>query len=135
MPAFIITRIQTGDYDLWRPMFDQDQPGARETAGVQRVLRSVDDPNEIFIYLEYPSLEDANEARARASYRRGCWIGSKTSTARTCSSTLADTVRLPRPASGSGANTGPPVDVNGKPACLGRGSFCYRTELHHRQCV
>jgi hypothetical protein len=63
--AFIITRIQTGDYDRWRPMFDQDQPRAREKAEMQRVLRSVDDPNEVFIYLEYPSLEDANEARGR----------------------------------------------------------------------
>ena len=65
MAAFIITRIQTGDYDRWRPMFDQDQPRAREKAQVQRVLRSVDEPNEVFIYLEYASLEDANEARAR----------------------------------------------------------------------
>jgi hypothetical protein len=63
--AFIITRIQTGDYDRWRPMFDEDQPRAREKAKVQRVLRSVDEPNEVFIYLEYPSLEDANEARGR----------------------------------------------------------------------
>jgi hypothetical protein len=63
--AFIITRIQTGDYDRWRPMFDQDQPRAREKAHVQRVLRSVDEPNEVFIYLEYPSVEDANEARER----------------------------------------------------------------------
>jgi hypothetical protein len=29
MAAFIITRIQTGDYDTWRPMFDQDRPLAR----------------------------------------------------------------------------------------------------------
>ena len=65
MAAFIITRIQTGDYDRWRPMFDQDQPRAREKAHVQRVLRSVDEPNEVFIYLEYPSVEDANEARER----------------------------------------------------------------------
>ena len=65
MTAFIITRIQTGDYDRWRPMFDQDQPRAREKAQAQRVLRSVDDPNEVFIYLEYPSLEDANEAHGR----------------------------------------------------------------------
>jgi hypothetical protein len=63
--TFVITRIQTGDYDRWRPMFDQDQPRAREKAQTQRVLRSVDDPNEVFIYLEYPSLEDANEARER----------------------------------------------------------------------
>ena len=64
MTAFIITRIQTGDYDTWRPMFDQDRPRAREKV-VQRVLRSRDDGNEVFIYLEYSSLEDAEEARDR----------------------------------------------------------------------
>lgn len=65
MGAFIITRIQTGDYDRWRPMFDQDQPRAREKAVAQRVLRSADDPNEVFVYLEFESLEDANESRSR----------------------------------------------------------------------
>ena len=65
MTAFIITRIQTGNYDRWRPMFDQDQPRAREKAVVQRVLRSTDDGNEVFIYLEYSNLEDADEARKR----------------------------------------------------------------------
>lgn len=65
MSASIITRIQTGDYEQWRPLFDQDRPGAREKALVQRVLRSADDPDEVFIYLEYESLDDANEARAR----------------------------------------------------------------------
>jgi hypothetical protein len=65
MSAFIITRIQTGDYDRWRPMFDQDRPRAREKALLQRVLRSADDPNEVFIYLEYESLDDAKAARER----------------------------------------------------------------------
>lgn len=65
MTAFIITRIQTGDYDRWRPMFDQDQPRAREKALVQRVLQSTDDVNEVFIYLEYANLDDANEGRDR----------------------------------------------------------------------
>jgi hypothetical protein len=65
MAAFIITRIQTGDYDRWRPMFDQDQPRAREKAVHQRVLQSADDVNEVFVYLEYANLEDANEARDR----------------------------------------------------------------------
>jgi hypothetical protein len=63
--AFAITRIQTGDYDRWRPMFDQDQPRAREKAVLQRVLQSTDDANEVFVYLEYSNLEDANEARDR----------------------------------------------------------------------
>ena len=65
MSAFIITRIHVGDYDTWRPMFDQDRPKAREHAKVQRILRSVDDPNHVFIYIEFASLEDAQEARRR----------------------------------------------------------------------
>ena len=65
MPGFIITRIQTGDYDRWRPMFDQDQPRARERATVQRVFRKVDDPNHVFVFLEFASVEDANEGRDR----------------------------------------------------------------------
>jgi hypothetical protein len=65
LTAWIITRIQTGDYDRWRPMFDQNKPRAREKAHVERVHRSVDDPNEVFIHLEYPSVEDALEARDR----------------------------------------------------------------------
>ena len=65
MSAFIITRIQVGDYDTWRPMFDQDRPRAREQASVQRVFRDIDDPNHVFIFLEFDSVDDANEARLR----------------------------------------------------------------------
>jgi hypothetical protein len=65
MSAFIITRIQVGDYDTWRPMFDQDLPQAREKAKVQRIFRDADDPNHVFILLEFTSLEDAQEARCR----------------------------------------------------------------------
>jgi hypothetical protein len=63
--AFIVTRIQVGDYERWRPMFDQDVPRAREKAAMQRVLRSVDDPNEVVILLEFDSTDEANEARER----------------------------------------------------------------------
>lgn len=65
MAAFIITRIQVGDYDIWRSMFDQDRPRAREKATVQRVFRSVDDPNHVFVFLEFASREDALEAQRR----------------------------------------------------------------------
>ncbi|MEA2483010.1 MAG: hypothetical protein QOC55_957 [Thermoleophilaceae bacterium] len=63
--AFIVTRIHVGDYDRWRPLFDQDQPKAREQATTQRVLRSADDPNEVVILLEFDSLDDAHESRER----------------------------------------------------------------------
>jgi hypothetical protein len=46
-------------------MFDQDRPRAREKATAQRVFRRVDDPNHVFIFLTFDSLEDAEEARAR----------------------------------------------------------------------
>ena len=65
MSAFIVTRIQVGDYETWRPLFDQDRPQAREKATAQRVLRSADDPNHVFIVLEFASLDDANESRRR----------------------------------------------------------------------
>jgi len=65
MSAFIITRLHVGDYDTWRPMFDQDRPRAREEARAQRVFRKVDDPNHVFIFLEFDSIEDAEEARRR----------------------------------------------------------------------
>jgi hypothetical protein len=65
MSAFMITRVHVGDYDGWRPMFDEDKPRAREKAKVQRVFRSVDDPNHVFIFVEFESLDDAQEARSR----------------------------------------------------------------------
>ena len=65
MPAFIITRIHVGDYDTWRPMFDQDRPLAREKAKVQRVFRNVDDPDHVSVFLEFESVEEAQEARRR----------------------------------------------------------------------
>jgi hypothetical protein len=65
MSAFIITRIQVGDYATWRPMFDQDRPRAREKAKSQRIFRSTDDPNHVFVELEFDSVEDAREAQRR----------------------------------------------------------------------
>jgi hypothetical protein len=65
MSAFIITRIHVGDYDRWRPMFDQDLPQAREKAKAQRVFRKVDDQNHVFVFLEFASVEEAEEARQR----------------------------------------------------------------------
>jgi hypothetical protein len=63
--AFIMTRIHVGDHDTWRSMFDKDLPRAREKATVVRVFRRVDDPNHVFVFLEYGSVADADEARTR----------------------------------------------------------------------
>ncbi len=63
--AFILTRIHVGDYDAWKPMFDADTPGTRQSARGHRVLRSVEDPNEVFVQVEFASVDEAKAARER----------------------------------------------------------------------
>lgn len=63
--ACIMTRISVGDFEAWKPAFDQDQPGTREHATGYRVFRNVDDRNEVFIQVEFETTEQALAARAR----------------------------------------------------------------------
>jgi hypothetical protein len=63
--AFIVTRIHVGDYDTWKPMFDKDEPGTRHAAKGHRVLRSLDDPNEVYVLVEFASSDAANAAREK----------------------------------------------------------------------
>jgi len=63
--AFMLTRIQVGDYDAWKPMFDKDEPGARRSAKGYRILRSVDNPGEVTLLIEFASVDDAKVGRER----------------------------------------------------------------------
>ena len=63
--AFILTRIEVGDYDAWKPLFDQDTPGTRHTALGYRLFRNTENPNEVFIQIEFDSAEEAATARQR----------------------------------------------------------------------
>lgn len=63
--AFFLTRLNVGDYDAWKPMFDEDGPGARRSAKGHRLFRSVDKPGEVFILVEFASVEDAKAGRER----------------------------------------------------------------------
>jgi hypothetical protein len=63
--TFIVTRVQVGDYEAWKQMFDSDPPGARRAARSHRVLRSVEDPGEVHIQVEFDSAEEARAARER----------------------------------------------------------------------
>ena len=65
MAAFILTRIRTEGYDRWRALYDQDVPRARERAVSQRVFRLLDDPDHVFVLLEFATEEDARESRRR----------------------------------------------------------------------
>jgi hypothetical protein len=63
--AVILTRINFGHYETWKPLFDQDSPGARRSATGHRLFRNTDDPNEVFIQVEFDSTEEARAARER----------------------------------------------------------------------
>jgi hypothetical protein len=63
--AFILTRINVGDYDRWKPMFDQDTPGARADATGHRIMRNADEPNEVFLLVEFASTEAAKTGRQK----------------------------------------------------------------------
>lgn len=63
--AFIMTRINVGDYEAWKPLFDQDSPGTRRAAAGYRLFRNVEDPDEVFIQVEFASSEEAKAGRAR----------------------------------------------------------------------
>jgi hypothetical protein len=63
--AFIMTRINVGDYEAWKPSFDKDVPRTREKANGYRLFRSVDDPGEVFVMVEFGSVEDAKEGAGR----------------------------------------------------------------------
>jgi hypothetical protein len=61
----MLTRIDTGDYDTWKALFDQDVPEARRAATGYRILRGVDNPHEVYILVEFASVEDASTGRER----------------------------------------------------------------------
>lgn len=67
--AFILTRIDVGDYDRWKPMFDQDTPGTRSAAKGHRILRNVDKPGEVFVIVEFDTAEQAKAAGRSCSPR------------------------------------------------------------------
>jgi hypothetical protein len=61
----MLTRVKVASFDEWKAMFDSDPVRAREKATGYRILRGVEDPNEVFVQVEFPSNEAALEARGR----------------------------------------------------------------------
>ena len=56
--AFLIGAFE-GDFDAWKRQFDSDPLGRRQVAKGHTLLRGVDNPNEIFVRIEFDSAEDA----------------------------------------------------------------------------
>lgn len=63
--AYFLTRLNVGDYDAWKPNFDSDGPGARKDAIGHGLFRNADNPAEVFILVEFASVEDARAGREK----------------------------------------------------------------------
>jgi hypothetical protein len=61
----MLTRVHVDDYEAWKATFDSDPPGARAEAKGHRILRSSEDPNDVYIQVEFGSADHALAARER----------------------------------------------------------------------
>jgi hypothetical protein len=58
--AIMVVHFEVSDYDEWKQLFDSDPAGRKAVAKGHRILRAADDPNQVFLSAEYPSVEVAN---------------------------------------------------------------------------
>ncbi len=58
-----MTRIEVGDYESWKPMFDLDARGARTSALGHRLFRSIEHPNKVFIQVQFDATVEAAATR------------------------------------------------------------------------
>ncbi len=54
-----LTGVFEGDFDAFKERFDSDPLGRKQAAKGHTMLRGVDNPNEIFLRVEFDSVEDA----------------------------------------------------------------------------
>jgi hypothetical protein len=56
--AFIVG-VMEGDFDAFKQQFDQDPLGRKQVAKGHTLLRGVDNPNEMFVRIEFDTAEEA----------------------------------------------------------------------------
>jgi hypothetical protein len=64
--AYVFLNFEVDNYDVWKPMFDEDPAGRRESGATGYVVsRAVDNPDEVFIRVEFPTVDQAKTFRDR----------------------------------------------------------------------
>lgn len=63
--AFMVHHLKVDDFDAWKQLFDEDPVGRLQAAKGHTMLRSVDNPEEVFTRVEFDSVEDAKSFRDR----------------------------------------------------------------------
>jgi hypothetical protein len=62
--AFLVGVFE-GDFDAWKQQFDSDPLGRKQVAKGHVLMRGADNPNEIFVRVEFDSAEDAKAFGAK----------------------------------------------------------------------
>jgi len=65
MTAYMVGNFDVGDFDQWKSMFDSDPAGRQQNGKGHMLSRNVDDPNDVFIRVEFASVDDAKAFRER----------------------------------------------------------------------
>jgi hypothetical protein len=63
--AFMVHHLEVDDFETWKQFFDEDPIGRKDAAKGHIMLRSVDNPSEVFTRVEFDSVEDAKSFRDR----------------------------------------------------------------------
>ena len=63
--TFVVAHFDVGDYDSWKQMFDSDPAGRKQAANGHVISRSIDNPGEVFVRVEFASADAAKSFRER----------------------------------------------------------------------
>jgi hypothetical protein len=63
--AFTVLNFETDDYDAWKSMFDSDPAGRKQSGTGHTVSRNADNPNDVFVRVDFASVDDARAFRDR----------------------------------------------------------------------
>ena len=61
----MVHHLKVDDFDEFKSLFDSDPVGRKQAAKGHLMLRSLDNPNEVFTRVEFDSVEDAQAFRDR----------------------------------------------------------------------
>jgi hypothetical protein len=64
--AIMVMNFEVDDYDTWKEMFDADPVGRQASGATGHIVsRAVDNPNEAFVRVEFPTAAEASAFRER----------------------------------------------------------------------
>jgi hypothetical protein len=64
--AFMLGHFEVDDYDAWkRERLDRDPARRKQVAKGHQIFRGVEDPRQIFVGVQFESVEDATSFRER----------------------------------------------------------------------